>query len=33
VRSLTIEPRAASAIPVVFVAAVLFFLARKNVRR
>ena len=33
VRGLTIEPRAASAIPVVVVAALLLFLARKNVRR
>jgi hypothetical protein len=33
VRALTIEPRVASAIPVVFVAALLLFLARKNVRR
>jgi hypothetical protein len=32
VRGLTIEPRAASAIPVVVVAALLLFLARQNVR-
>jgi hypothetical protein len=33
VRGLTIEPRAASALPVVVVAALLFLLARKNVGR
>jgi uncharacterized membrane protein (DUF2068 family) len=33
VRRLTIEPRATSAIPVVVVAALLLFLARKNVHR
>jgi hypothetical protein len=33
VRGLTIEPRAASAIPVVLVAALLLILARKNGRR
>jgi hypothetical protein len=33
VHGLTIEPQAASVIPVVVVAALLLFLARKNVRR